>query len=197
MDILKVGDALGVGSIAMWVNGKAQRVSVTDSVTCGIAANGPVLSKVRTSYFGWDVGGSKYRLISDLAICAGSRITWHGLNIQGNPENLCTGLVKHEHARVLQSTLKEGWRYLASWGKQTLNDDNLGMAIFYHNDNLIKITEDDLNHVVVLKPANGRLMYGFGAAWEKEPDGITTESAFIDYLEKTIDRLDAPLKIDY
>lgn len=196
MDILKVGDALGIGSLGMWVDGKARRISTTDSVTCQIVADGPVYSQIRTEYFGWDVGGKKYSVTSDLSIKAGSRITWHTVKVVGNPDNLCTGLVKHEDARLFQSDVNSGWGYLALYGKQSLSGDDLGMAIFYRTDDLIEKTEDKLNHVLVLMPKDGRLKYGFAAAWEQEPDGIGTEEAFIDYLEKTVTRLNAPLLVN-
>lgn len=195
MDVLKVGDALGIGSLGMWVDGKAERVSVTDSVTCRIAADGPVISKIQTSYYGWKIGGGRYDVVSDLAICAGSRITWHGVEVAGDPENLCTGLVKHEDAALLRSDTDGGWGYLASWGKQSLAGDDLGMALFYPSEDLIEITEDEHNHVVVLDPAGGRLMYGFAAAWEQEPGGIATREDFLAYLEETIRALNSPLRV--
>ena len=197
MDVLKVGDALGIGSVGMWLDGKARRVSVTDSVVCRIVADGPVYSQIRTSYYGWEVGSGRYDLISDLMITAGSRITWHSLEIRGDPANLCTGLVKLEDTTLIRSNAEDGWAYLASWGKQSLAGDHLGMAIFYRTDDLIRDIEDDLNHVVVLKPSAGRLMYGFAAAWEQEPGGITKEEAFRAYLESTLESLNSSLIISY
>ena len=197
MDVLKVGDALGIGSLGMWVDGKAERVSVTDSVTCRIAADGPVVSKIQTSYYGWLVGDGAFDVVSDLVICAGSRITWHGVEVTGDPENLCTGLVKHENTTVLQSDSDTGWSYLALWGEQSLAGDDLGIVVFYRFEDLVEVTEDELNYAVVLRPEDGRVTYGFAAAWEQEPDGIRTKEAFVDYLENTIESLNSPLNVRY
>ena len=56
MDNFKVGNSLGIGSVAMWYNDKVNMVSVTDSVICRIALDGPVESMVETNYYGWKVG---------------------------------------------------------------------------------------------------------------------------------------------
>ena len=103
MDILKVGESLGIGSIGMWNEGKANRVAVTDSVTSEIVLNGSVESLIRTKYFGWKVGDRIYNLTSELSIFAGSRMTKHHLKIDGEAENLCTGIVKHPDAQLIQS----------------------------------------------------------------------------------------------
>ena len=88
MDVLKVGESLGIGSIGMWHDNKVHRVSQTDSVTCEIVLNGAVESLIRTKYFGWKVGDGNFNLNSELSIFAGSRMTKHHLQIGGNPENI-------------------------------------------------------------------------------------------------------------
>ncbi|KPL14409.1 MAG: hypothetical protein AMS26_10705 [Bacteroides sp. SM23_62] len=198
MDILKVGESLGIGSVAIWHDDKASRVSQTDSVTCEIVQNGAVQSLIRTIYFGWKVGSGRYQLTSELSIIAGSRITRHSLQIEGNPDNLCTGLVKLPEAALIQPPEGQNdWTYLATYGKQSLADDSLGMAIMFNRNYLIEITEDELSHVVVLEPDNGSLTYYFLAAWEQEPDGIKTKEEFIEYLKEMVQRLNHPLMVQY
>lgn len=197
MDILKVGESLGIGSIAMWHDDKAIRVSQTDSVTCEIVLNDAVESLIRTKYFGWKVGDGIFNLNSELSIFAGSRMTKHDLQIEGNPENLCTGIVIHPDAQLIQSEGSENWSYLANYGKQSLAEDLLGMAILFKQKDLIEVTEDEYSHVVVLKPEDGSLTYYFLAAWEKEPGGIKTKEEFLDYLNEIVQRLDHPVMVQY
>ncbi|MBN1406614.1 MAG: DUF4861 domain-containing protein [Calditrichaceae bacterium] len=196
MDILKVGDSFGIGTWGMWAAGKAHRVAETDQVVCTITVNGPVQSKIRTNYDGWNVSETKYNLVSTLTINAGSRLTRNELEINGTPENLCTGIVKLDSTEVIKSDSQDGkWQYFSTWGRQSLNNDNLGMAIFYKQSDLISLAEDNLNHLIILKPADGKVSYYFAAAWEKEPNGITTKKQFINYLDDTIQRLDVPIGI--
>lgn len=198
MDVLKVGDALGVGTLAMWHDGKANRVAQTDSVTCAIIANGAVYSQIQTKYYGWKIGPGLYNVVSNLSITAGSRLTKHVVEISGDPENLCTGIVKLDSTELLASpAASEGWAYWATYGKQSLANDNLGMAVLYRKNDLLEVTEDQFSHVVVLKPENGRLTYYFLGAWEQEPNGIRTAEEFESYLKQTVMELNSPITIDF
>jgi hypothetical protein len=198
MDILKVGESLGIGSLAMWRDGKANRVSQTDSVTCAIVVNGAVQSQIQTKYFGWKIGAGSHDVVSNLSITAGSRLTKHEIEISGNPENLCTGIVKLENGALLTPTeTNSGWAYLATYGKQSLANDHLGMAVLYRQNDLIEVSGDQHSHIIVLKPANGRLTYYFLGAWEQEPNGIKTAEEFEAYLQQTVTELNSPLIIHF
>lgn len=194
MDIFKVGRSLGIGSVAMWHNGKVNMVSTTDSIYCVINENGPIRSKVRTNYFGWQVGNKKYDLESDFSISAGSRLTKVELTIDNSADSLATGLAKFDGTNFIKSDSDNEWAYIALYGNQSLagENDKLGIALFYKTSSLLKQTADELNHVVILKPLHGKLEYYFCAAWEQEPDGITNEEEFVTYLYNTKKLLSNP-----
>jgi len=198
MDVFKVGKTLGLGSIALWKDEKVRMVAKTDSVTCRIALNGPLESMIETRYYGWDVDGIRNNLNSKLTILGGSRVTKHQLRLEGDGGIFCTGLIKDKKAGlILPRQPEKGWTYMATWGRQSLNDDSLGIAILVNTKDLVKMTEDSINHVVVLKPEDGRLCYYLLGAWEKEPEGIKTEREFIAYLDALVAILNEPLKIKY
>ncbi len=87
------------------------------------------------------------------------------------------------------------WTWMAQYGKQSLNNDNLGMAVLYKKSDLIKLTEDKLSRIVILKPKDGQLTYYFLAAWELEPGGITNEKDFKDYLQQLTQKMNNPVQI--
>ncbi|GEM_PF-2290988 len=145
MDILKVGSTLGIGTIAWWDGAHANRVAVTDSIHCRIAAAGPLLSRIHTDYFRWKAGNLSVNLHSDLSITAGSRMTRHLVNIKGALDNLCTGLLKLPDTELIPPPADGEWCWLATWGVQSLNNDLLGMAIFFRRADLISNATDDLN----------------------------------------------------
>jgi len=200
MDIFKVGNSLGIGSIGMLDEDKVFMVSKTDSIYSEIPENGPIRSSVRTSYFGWQVGEKKYDLVSTLSIIAGSRLTKCDIDISNNPENLVTGLAKYEGTDFIRNNGNAEWAYIALYGNQTLvgPEDKLGIAVFYRRNDLMKITEDELSYIVKLKPPNGKVEYYFCAAWEQEPEGIINRNEFIKYLDDTVELLNNPplVKID-
>lgn len=198
MDIFKVGESLGIGSTAMWHDSKPVTVSDVDSVKCYVEENGPILSGIYTKYLGWKVGGEKSDLYSHLTISAGSRLTKVSLDLKGKPAELCTGLAKHEDCDFLESQPAiSGWAYIALYGKQSLSGDDLGIAVFYRIADKMKVTEDSLSNIVVLRPKEGKLTYYFAAAWQDEPGGIRNEKEFRKYLEDTIVRLNNPIEISF
>lgn len=195
MDILKVGESLGIGSIAFWDGHKAERVAKTDSIISAITESGPVCSRITTTYYGWNLGAMSTRLISQLSITAGSRMTRQRLDMDADLPNLCTGLVKMPDTEVIPGTMEGEWTWLATWGLQSLNNDSLGIAVLYRRADEMQLTEDANSHVVVLRPENRGLHYYFLAAWEKEPGGIANKQGFVAYLLETVQRLNNPIKV--
>jgi len=198
MDIFKVGESLGIGSIAMWYNNKVNTLSNLDKEECKITADGPIQADVLTKYLGWKVGKEKFHLVSNLSINAGSRLTKVKLNIKGKKSILCTGLAKHEDCKFINSNDKKlNWGYIALYGKQSLAGDNLGIALFYKINDLDKITEDSLSYIVVLNPSKDQLVYYFAAAWDQEPGGIKNINEFKSYLNKTVLELSEPVNVAF
>lgn len=195
MDIFKVGSSLGIGSFGMWSNNKVNMVSVTDSVIYILLKNGPIKSEFSINYYGWLVDKKKYDLNANISINARCRLTKCELTID-NAENLVTGLAKYEGTNFHKSNNLQGWNYIALYGKQSLANDDLGIAVLFNNENLIELTEDNLSHIVKLKPINSKLKYYFTAAWMQEPNGIKNENQFLNYLDNLLIKLNNPLVIE-
>ena len=196
MDVMKVGPSLGLGSIGALSKGSAIRVEKTDSVICLIAENGNVYSSILTDYYGWKVGSKKHDVQSRISIHAGTRMTHQILRISNNIDSLCTGIVKDKNAKVFKSEGGSGkWGYLATYGKQSLNSDELGLVVFFNPSNSNGFTEDKVSDIVRLKPANGEVEYYFSGAWVLEKDGIKNEGEFLDYINKTAQELANPVNV--
>lgn len=184
VDVLKVGPSLGLGSLAFWDGAKATRVEKTDSILCSVES-GRKSSKVNVKYYGWEIANKKTDLNSKLEIQAGSYLTRYTIDLSESLQNLATGIViLPETEVVVFDDLKPGWSCLVSFGKQSLEDDMLGMCIFYKTSQLIEITKDKDSHVVVLKPENNKLTYYFGAAWEQDASGVKNMNDFKALLKK-------------
>ncbi|MBX2945109.1 MAG: DUF4861 domain-containing protein [Cyclobacteriaceae bacterium] len=197
MDVLKVAKSLGVGSIGYFDGKAAHRVEITDSVECSITENGVVYSSILTNYYGWKAGANKTNLSSQLSIHAGSRLTETSLSMSDAWDNISSGLIKDPKGKLFtHKGSTDQYGYLATYGKQSLNDDNLGIAVLFNASDFIGFTEDDFSHIVKMKPSNGKLTYYFAAAWEGEPDGIKTEEAFLKYLEQEAKKLASPVRVE-
>ena len=197
MDVLKVGKTLGLGSIATFENGAARRVDVTDSLFSEITNNGPIYSSVFTTYFGWDLPGGKTDILSNISIHAGTRLSRMDLKSTNAIENFATGLIKDTKAEFFTSSDELEYGYIASYGPQSLAEDNLGIAVIYPTALLQEKTSDDLSHVLVFDGSSKKLSYYFLAAWEQEPGGITSREAFQSYLDKIILEKSNPLKVSF
>lgn len=196
MDVLKVGQSLGIGAPALFHNEKAIRIDSTDSVISKVAANGNIYSAIQNNYYGWKVADKKLDITSLYSIYAGTRLTHHQLQVEGNPENIATGIGKSELATFYSDKGNEGrYGYLATYGQQSLNNDKLGLAVLFPADKVLELTEDQHSHIVTLDPSGGEVDYYFLAAWELEPDGIKNEEQFIAYLTKTATELANPVLV--
>jgi unsaturated rhamnogalacturonyl hydrolase len=198
MDILKVGSSLGIGSFGYWTGSKAVRVEKTDSIICEIIQNGIIRSAIETNYYGWSDEGMSVDLRSIISIDAGSRLSHVELSLSDSADNLCTGIVKHSDTELITKSVENGnWAYISTYGIQSLNNDKLGMALFYDRTDMISLEEDEENFVVVLNSDDGNVQYYFAAVWESDLDRITDRTGFINYLDATLFRLNNPVQIQY
>ncbi len=196
MDIFKVGSSLGIGSFGMWSSNKVNMVSVTDSVKYNLLKNGPLKSEFTIDYYGWMVDKKKYDLKANISINARCRLSKCVLTVD-NAENLVTGLAKYEGTNFIQSTNTSGWQYIALYGKQSLADDDLGIAVLYNGKDLIKHTDDKLSYILMLKPYDSKVEYYFTAAWVQEPKGIKNQNEFVRYLDNLLIKLNNPIVVEF
>lgn len=196
MDVLKVGDSLGIGGVGMFVNGEVHRVDSARTMSVDILDDGVLRSRVRIRHEDWSIDDQLFDLQSELTIDAGSRLTHNALATSPGASNLVTGIVKHDAASFFESGNRPGdWAYLATFGPQSVIDDELGMAIIYRRSTLIDLTDDAHSHLVVMKPQDGKLDYYFLATWVQDGDGIRDEHEFVGYLDMVIDALNQPLQV--
>jgi len=196
MDVMKVGKSLGLGSIGALADGKVTRVEKTDSVDCRVVENGPVFSSLLTRYFGWQVGSDKHDLRSRLSIHAGTRLTRELLTFTHAPAMMVTGIVKDKSAKLFTSPGDgQHWAYLATYGLQSLNSDNLGLVIFFKPADVAGFATDEYSEFVKLKIQDNGAEYYFAATWSGEPGGIQNETQFLAYIKQVSAELSAPVKV--
>lgn len=194
MDNMKVGKALGIGSIASWDGTKAVRVDKKDSTTCYIPADGKVRSQVKTIYYGWDANGIKSNLTSLISVDAGSRASHMELLVDRAIPNIATGIIKDKNSELIVSNDPNSeWSYIATFGKQSLNNDMQGLAVFAKTKQIKEITADDLNHVLVLAPENNYVEYYFMPTWELDSEPVVTKADFMKCIDEVLARLNNPV----
>ena len=194
MDILKVGESLGIGSPATLVDGVAVHFDSVDQHISKVLSNGVIYSSVQTDYQGWTVADIKLDISSEYSIHAGSRLTHHRLSLGGELENIATGIGKNEKGKYVYSEGSASeFGYLYTFGPQSYNNDNLGLAVFFANSDMMEIREDEYNYLVSLKADSKEVSYYFLAAWELEPEGIKSEEEFDAYVKQVAKELANPV----
>lgn len=194
-DILKAGKGLGIGAIGRYVNKEVVHFNEVDS-TFAKTENFENQSVVTVNYFGWKTNNQKTNLTSNLSISPNERYTKHTIQSSEALQGICTGIVKLSDLSLLQNESEnEKWGYVATYGKQSLVPDNLGMAIFYKKESISEITEGNYDHVLVFKPTTTAITFYFLGAWEQEINGIQSQEEFLSYLDQKLAELNATDKL--
>ena len=193
MDVLKVGGSLGLGAVA--ANHNDDIVKVSDFIgSKATILNGSVFSGVTLEAEGWKVGDKRYNLSANYRIAGGTRLTEVTAFAQGsdsvNLSNWASGIVDHS-VDVIDSSETGQWCYRASYGKQSLNDDNLGLALFYECK--YNKLENELNIAVSMN--TNLAHYYFLAAWEAEDTRFSQQTGFVDYLDEVQTKLNNPITL--
>jgi len=188
-DILKVGKGLGIGSIGRIVNNELLHFNKVKNTSARVQ-NSTSNSKVFVDYKGWETNGETTDLSSELTIFPNQRYTRHTIQSSEAMTGIVTGIVNLYKLPTVKKTSTNGrWRYIATFGKQTLFNDNLGMAVFYRTDDVNKVFEGATDHLVEFKPTTKKITFYFLGAWEKEINGIKTEADFMKYLDENLNKL--------
>ncbi len=195
-DILKVAKGMGVGSIGRVINNEMYHFQEVDS-TFAKVSNEKDKSEVKVDYFGWKTKNQKTNLQSWLTIFPDERYTKHTIQSSELLDGICTGIVKLNNLPVIEKLSEnKKWGYIATYGNQTLFNDNLGMAVFYEVATAEKSFEGPHDHLIQFKPSKNKITFYFLGAWEKEVGGIKNKEEFIQYLDATLNKLNKSNKLD-
>jgi unsaturated chondroitin disaccharide hydrolase len=176
-DIYKVGDAIGIGSVAGFVDGKVIKVAEVKERKWRILASGPVRTIVELQYDGWNAGGRLIDLRSRITQWAGERGFTHTIFAKSADDfEFVTGLPsKPQIDPVTSGDSAATW--IATWGEQVVAPgptateavpgQKLGLAIVTLAPHAA-FRDDSKNHLVDFKLSNGSESWYTIAAWDQE-----------------------------
>ena len=192
-DILKSGRTIGIGSYGRYdeQNDYVETFKIVKKTTAKLV-NEKDRSYATIDYKGWKTWGNPVDLQSKLTIFPKDRFVKVDLTLSSSLSGLCTGIVAFKDIPLKQGISKnKKWGYIATYGPQTLakKEDNLGMAVFYPIESFDQYVKTKSTHTIIFKKTKN-VSYYFLGAWSQEPNGITTEDAFYQDLDKKLDTLD-------
>ncbi len=141
MDVLHCGSSLGSGGLAMYENDSLFRLGSTDVYEYQKVTEGPVRSVFDLKYKGWDVNGKKLDAVERISIYPGKYWFQSDVTVSGfeGQKQLATGIVT-SHLKNEPYDFKAGdsFSVLATLDKQSLNKDELGMAVMLPSSETVK-----------------------------------------------------------
>ncbi|TRX62048.1 DUF4861 domain-containing protein [Fulvivirga sp. M361] len=204
MDVLKVGNSLGAGSLAMLKNDSLYRLGKTRSAIFKKIADGPVRAIIQLSYKGWQVESKSYDMDEFVTIWGGK--TWYHdkVVIKGSAsDTLVTGIVNMFGIVPVQKDVG-ALEVLASHGRQSENQDMLGMALLTNKDQLARYgsapKEGDgitFTDYMALKSDSDEFQFYFYTGWELEDKKFADQDLFMKALEDEAVKLSEPIKITF
>jgi unsaturated chondroitin disaccharide hydrolase len=180
-DIYDVGDALGLGSVGAWVDGKLVKVAEVKEREWRVISAGPVRSIIELQYAGWSVGGKSVTLRSRITQWAGERGFVHEIFTDDSANGLTfvTGLPRKQGIPAMISAAQgaNGVTSLATWGEQVVvpgpkqtavvPGQNLGLALLTASAATVG-AGDALNHLVQIGLSGHHASWYTMAAWDQE-----------------------------
>jgi hypothetical protein len=149
MDVLHCGSSLGSGGLAILENDSLFRLGSTEVYEYQKIVEGPVRSVFDLKYQGWDVDGQKLEAVERISIYPGKYWFQSDVTVSGfsGEKQLATGIVtsmlKNEPYAF---DADENYSAIATLDVQSLNDDELGMAVMLKKNEMTKVARStDIN----------------------------------------------------
>lgn len=194
VDAYSAGPTRGCGGNGIWSHG--QLYIPTNFVDSRVLANGPIRVMFELVYEPVDVNGVKVAQVLRVSLDAGSQLNRFRVSYQGASESLAAavGFKKVKDAQR-QFNGERGW--LAIWEPVEKNLGMQGLAAVVDPRLVDKLTEDKLNHLLVLKPGiTTPVTYWAGFAWDRAGK-IMSQESWNAYVDQFAERLRSPIEVSH
>lgn len=206
MDVLKVGNSLGAGSIALQVDGEIYRIGMPEKGMYHRLADGPLRAMFRLTFEGMDIGGRGYDIIHDISIWGGTHFYKSSVEISGlsGNEELVTGIVNMEIDTFSVLNHNDNYVSLVTHGNQAFDGEILGMGILVHKDpfNEVMTAPEEgegitQTYMVSLDiPQDNPVDYYFFAGWELQNPAFKDKDTFVKIIDEYAERLANPVTVN-
>lgn len=204
LDILKVGNSLGAGALAILKEDSLIRLGATETARFKKITEGPVRSVFVLEYEGWDVLGENYSLKETISIWANMR--WYKSQVVLMPKNndiLVTGIVNLKDAEVGQLN-HAGFDGLYTHGTQSEIGDNLGMGLIIPEGgssgfSKAPATGDGITstELAYLSAVSNQYTFYFYVGWESENANFGEKTYFETMLKETAEEIGSGLEVKF
>ena len=187
-DVLRVFDAVGIGTVKGWNGTKATHIDKFDKRTQRIVATGKLRTVVESEVEGWQYEGKKINMTVRYILYARHRDAVCEVRASEDIDNLATGV----------ETIKGGPTFsdqkglVGSWGTDFPVTDTIkyekqtvGLGVFVPQPYAKKQVVQGLNNLILMSYKKGEILrfYFTAAARKEEKDPFTSSEQFFVYLK--------------
>lgn len=193
VDAYSAGPTRGCGGSGIWTN--EQLYIPTNFVDSRVLTNGPIRVMFELVYEPFDVNGTAVSNVLRISLDAGSQLNHFQPSYQA-PASLAVAVgLKKVKDEQKQFNAERGW--LTVWEPVDKNLGMQGLAVVVNANDVDKLVEDKLNHLVVLKPRTTfPVSYWAGFAWDRAGK-ITSAETWKTYVDQFSDRLRSPIEVTF
>lgn len=214
MDILGVGNSVGIGGIGLQVKDSLLRLGVTeqdslnnvDTTICNVLSNGPVHSVLEFDYRNWHPADRNYDANINTSIWPGMYAYQNTVQLKHlkGDETLVIGLVNSNTTKQVQEvSINDKWIALFTHDKQSMNKTwYMGLALILPKEQYLGYMEapktGKLSNTFLakMKAVNEQpLTYYAVATWELSDPKFSDEAYFRNYITQLGQQLNTELKI--
>jgi len=205
MDILKVGNSLGAGAIALESGDSLYRIGDNGYGVYEKLYEGPLKSEFRLRYPEWKAGSLKPEITQYISISSGNYFYKSSLFIEKSENNpsFITGIVNMHSDRMEEFSAGEAHHVILTHAPQAEDGRFLAMAVMIADSLFVDSGETaesgsgiTQTYFSRFKASPGSLAeYRFYAMWETTDNNFSDINYVHDLLEKDALRFENPIKI--
>lgn len=203
MDILKVGNSLGAGALALEIGKEFYRFHNLEKGSLEIVVDGPLRSILKLKFEGWKAGDNVYSMIHEITIWGGaqyykSKVTISGL--KGN-EHLITGIVNMHSDSLIIKEPNDTYSILATHANQAFDSEKLGLGLLIKKADLVRtIVAPEKGEGIVqtymaeLNIRNEKpVVFYFYSGWELQDSRFADPEYFLGVMAEDANRFANPV----
>ncbi|MCK4922941.1 MAG: DUF4861 family protein [Bacteroidales bacterium] len=204
MDILKVGNSLGSGAIALFTQDSLYRIGDNGKGTFQRLYEGDLQSEFRFSFPGWKAGGKEFDIDHYVKITANSYSYNSSLVLNSNVDDaeFVTGIVNLDSEDFYIEQISDKYNVYYTHDVQAYNHVDLTLAIVAKN-NLVQETGacpetgDGITQTYFIKfntEPQQKVDYWFYAFWETSDSKFSNPENNIDAIRTEINKRENPIR---
>ncbi len=206
MDILKVGNSLGAGAVALEIRDSLYRLGDNGQGSYEKLYEGDLRSEFRFNFSDWEAGGNSYNIVQYISITAGEYGYKSSLFLRENTNEVSfvTGMVNKLSEELIVFDAGQEHQAFLTHSRQAENGNYLGMAILVKKADLLTqgktrdsgegITETFYVKLTTREAKDNS--YRFYSFWETSNPDFKDLKVIKSILEKEALKIENPILID-